>query len=215
MTAVDPKWQSHMRPRYSDLTTGLRVSGTVLDHLYQSGLLDSEGRSTVDKVQPNTEEEKVRCLLGLLEKKPPGSFENFCNVLEDDKVGYKHLALMLRSESGGGGDVQETGPCSGGMHEQAAAPEGTHSDDAELTPVELDKIAEKLGSHYHRIAIYLGFDGEEIKQYEEEYDKKSYRILFAILDKWQKREHTTRKVLLDACKEAGVGGAASRILYKS
>ena len=99
MSAVDPKWQSHIRPRYSDLTTGLRVSGTVLDHLYQSGLLNPEERSTVDKVQSNTEEDRVRCLLELLEKKPPGSFENFCNVLEDDKVEYKHLAVMLRSES--------------------------------------------------------------------------------------------------------------------
>ena len=99
MSAVDPKWQSHMRPRYSDLTTGLRVSGTVLDHLYQSELLDAKGHLTVNIVQPNTEEEKVRCLLGLLEKKPPGSFENFCYVLEDDRVGYKQLAARLRSES--------------------------------------------------------------------------------------------------------------------
>ena len=99
MSAVDPKWQSHMRRRYSGLIKGLRVSGTVLDHLYQSGLLDAEGRSTVDKVQSNTEHQKVRCLLELLERKPPGSFEKFCNVLEDDKVGYKHLAVMLRSES--------------------------------------------------------------------------------------------------------------------
>ncbi|XP_062521743.1 uncharacterized protein LOC134196584 isoform X2 [Corticium candelabrum] len=97
MSAVDPKWQSHMQPRYPGLIEGLRVSGTVLDHLYQSGLLDAEGRSTVDKVQSNTEQGRVRCLLELLERKPPGSFEKFCNVL--DKVGYKHLAVMLRSES--------------------------------------------------------------------------------------------------------------------
>ena len=77
-----------------------------------------------------------------------------------------------------------------------------------------EQIAEKLGSHYHKIAIYLGFDGEEITQYEEVY-KKPYNILFALLDKWQKREHATRKALLDACKEAGVGGKAYRILYGS
>ena len=78
----------------------------------------------------------------------------------------------------------------------------------------LEQVAEKLGSHYHKIAIYLGFDGEEITQYEQEY-KKLYRILFAILDKWQKREHATRKALLDACNKAGVGGTAYRILYKA
>ena len=50
------------------------------------------------------------------------------------------LYFVVVVGGGGGGDVQETGPCSGGMHEQAAAPEGTHSDDAELTPVELDKV---------------------------------------------------------------------------
>ena len=97
MSAVDPKWQSHMPPRYTDLTTGLRVSGAVLDHLFQAGLLSPEERSRVDKVQPNTEGERVRCLLELLERKPPGSFEKFCNVL--DKAGHKHLADMLRSES--------------------------------------------------------------------------------------------------------------------
>ena len=56
----------------------MSLSGTALDHLYQSGLLDSESCLTVNKVQPNTEEEKVvGCLLELLEKKPPGSFEDF------------------------------------------------------------------------------------------------------------------------------------------
>ena len=51
------------------------------------------------------------------------------------------LYFVVVGGGGGGGDVQEeTGPCSGGMHEQAAAPEGTHSDDAELTRVELDKV---------------------------------------------------------------------------
>ena len=78
----------------------------------------------------------------------------------------------------------------------------------------LEQVAEKLGSHYHKIAIHLGFDGEEITQYEEEY-RKPHRILFATLDKWQKREHATRKALLDACKKVGVEEAAYKILYES
>ena len=77
----------------------------------------------------------------------------------------------------------------------------------------LEQIAKKVRTSLPQIAIYLGFDGGEITQYEEY--KKSYHILFAILDKWQKREHATRKALLDACKEARVGRAAYKILYKS
>ena len=53
----------------------------------------------MDKVQPNTEEEKVRCLFGIARKEASWIISNFCNILEDDKVGYGHLAVMLQSES--------------------------------------------------------------------------------------------------------------------
>ena len=86
-----------MPPVYPSLTQGLKVSGRMLDLLIQRGLLDLDERSGVDNVQPDTEENKVQYLLNTLRKKPRGSFEKFCTVLQRKEIGYKNLADLLRS----------------------------------------------------------------------------------------------------------------------
>ena len=84
-----------MPPLLTHLVQGVEVSGTLLDLLVQKGLLTLEDRSAVDKVQSNTEEDKVRRMLDILRKKPSGSFRKFCSGLQE--VGYKDLADRLRS----------------------------------------------------------------------------------------------------------------------
>ena len=99
---MDPKWKSHLPPVYSQLVDGVRVSGSLLDNLVESRLLTLPELSEVKQVLPNTEEYKARQMLELLCKKPPGSFDRFCSVLE--RVGYGHLAVIL--QSGGAGLLQ-------------------------------------------------------------------------------------------------------------
>ena len=89
----DPKWKTHSRLVYRHLVEGVRVSGRLSDNLISEGLLDYEKASIIDKVQPNTEEQKARCMVQLLSKEPK-SYDRFCSVLR--KVGYKDLANKLR-----------------------------------------------------------------------------------------------------------------------
>jgi hypothetical protein len=92
---ADPKWESHLPFVYLLLVEGVRVSGPLLDHLIQNGLLTFSERSEVDQVKAGTEEAKARCMVELLRKKPPGSFHRFCSVLQ--MVGYGQLADALQS----------------------------------------------------------------------------------------------------------------------
>ena len=95
----DPEWDTHLRPLFTALTNGLRVSGALLDLLVQTRVLNYAERSIVDRVQPNTEEEKVRQMLELLRRKPAGTFDKF-SVLEDSSIGHEKLAKRLRSGEG-------------------------------------------------------------------------------------------------------------------
>ena len=92
---ADPKWQTHLPPFLTKFIKGVQVSGPLLDLLVQRGLLTFAERSIVDRVQPNTEEQKARQLIELMLKKPTGSFDKFCSVLEE--IGYEGLARSLRS----------------------------------------------------------------------------------------------------------------------
>jgi hypothetical protein len=92
----DPKWQANSRLVYGSLVPGVRVSGRLLDSLIEEGLIDFEESSIIDKADPNTEEEKARCMVRLLAKKPQ-SYDRFCSVLRN--VGYNDLADRLQSGS--------------------------------------------------------------------------------------------------------------------
>ncbi|XP_062521528.1 uncharacterized protein LOC134196429 isoform X2 [Corticium candelabrum] len=262
----DPEWDTHLRPLRTVLTNGLRVSGALLDLLVQTRVLDNEERSIVDRVYPNTEEEKVRQMLELLQRKPAGTFDKFCSVLEDSSIGREKLAKRLRSGEGedevdakmeetSNGDniasdknhdvrgqrpvvlnlvvllsvsavvvvlaivlskiIYPTDHEPTPIREKAAVPLATDSDNDQVTFVELRKIAEEVGSHWHPIGIYMGFSGETLTQYEKQFNEPS-RLLFEILGKWQKQkgEQATKNELLEACRQAGVRGACERVFKK-
>jgi hypothetical protein len=59
----------------------------------------------------------------------------------------------------------------------------------------------------------LGFQMEELADFEEREPKSLKRRLLRLLDDWKKREeHPTIDALVTACTTAGVGGAVKREL---
>lgn len=83
----------------------------------------------------------------------------------------------------------------------------------------MDTIANQLGYKCDHIALKLGFTYGELQQFELKHPKDFYLRLRAVLNAWFSKEQNSRtpmlKALVDACTEAGVGGAAKRCLnYK-
>ena len=79
------------------------------------------------------------------------------------------------------------------------------------------QIAKALGSNWFEIGICLTAY-EKLKEYERRYQHNSgsYRCLLDVLVDWTKKEdHPVIGKLVDACKEAEVGGKVKRLLnYK-
>jgi hypothetical protein len=203
---ADPKWEKHLPPVYKILVEGVRVSGTLLNYLVQDGLLTLAERSQVDNVQPNTEEKKAHEMVELLRKKPPGSFDTFCLVLE--KVNYEQLADALRTTTKHNQSSGQSAATT--ARDPAGKLTGDDLLDRHVTQQQIIKVSSAVKDKWDDIGRNLGFKRAELEEYKEY--KMSSR-LFNILSDWVRAKyHPTVGALSDACEKAGVGGEVNRIL---
>jgi hypothetical protein len=90
--------------------------------------------------------------------------------------------------------------------------------DTEVTHEHLGIIAGDFGSHWYRIGIELGFTFQEMKNkgYDKQFNNDSFLCLLAVLNDWKAKETKPRVgALVNACKKAGIGAEAMRLLkYK-
>ena len=78
------------------------------------------------------------------------------------------------------------------------------------------QIALSVGSSWYHIGRYLKTTDEKLKEYELRHPRDYYRRLLDVLVDWTKEEdHPVIGKLVDACREAKVGGNVKRVLkYK-
>ena len=78
------------------------------------------------------------------------------------------------------------------------------------------QIALSLGSSWFEIGLYLNTTDEKLKEYELRHPVSYCRRLQDVLVDWTKKEyHPLIGKLVDACKQADVGGKAKEVLnYK-
>ena len=92
MMAVDPKWKTHLVPNTATVTEGIFVKGALLDQLVSYELIDMDQRARIDLV--GIESDQATELFKVLRKRPPGSFDKFCQALDETSQG--HLAKILQ-----------------------------------------------------------------------------------------------------------------------
>ena len=92
LMAVDPKWKTHFVPNIATVTESIFVKGTLLDLLISYELIDMNQRARIDLV--GIESDQATELFKVITKRPPGSFDKFCQALDETSQG--HLAKILR-----------------------------------------------------------------------------------------------------------------------
>ena len=71
-------------------------------------------------------------------------------------------------------------------------------------------------SHWYEIGIYLGVDIEELSDCQERFPRNLAARLVHIFSLWRKRVYkATLAILLEACRQAGVGAAAEKAVKKA
>lgn len=76
----------------------------------------------------------------------------------------------------------------------------------------MTQLAKAVGSHWFDIGVHLDFTFEELDEIKRGNDEY-YRRLLQILRIWKGRQEGVARVkyLIDACREAGVSGAAMKV----
>eukprot|EP00118_Oscarella_pearsei_P008292 m.41905 g.41905 ORF g.41905 m.41905 type:complete len:109 (+) comp33298_c0_seq3:140-466(+) len=95
MSSCDPKWETHLLPVMSRVTSSIFVRGHLLDVLISKGLLNMDQRSRIDLA--GIETDMAAEMFKVLCKKEDGSFAKFCSALRE--TNQSHLADLL--EHGG------------------------------------------------------------------------------------------------------------------
>ena len=82
--------------------------------------------------------------------------------------------------------------------------------------VSLLQVGQAVRSHWYEIGIRLGVDIEELADCQERFPRSLAARLVHIFSLWRKREYkATLAILLEACRQVGVGAAAEKAVKKA
>ena len=78
------------------------------------------------------------------------------------------------------------------------------------------QVGKAVRSHWYEIGIRLGVDIEELSDCQERFPRNLAARLVHVFSLWRKRVHkATLAILLEACRQVGVGAAAEKAVKKA
>eukprot|EP00058_Branchiostoma_floridae_P016246 XP_002601734.1 hypothetical protein BRAFLDRAFT_215159 [Branchiostoma floridae] len=180
---MEQRHQKILKKKYKDLTRDLRPDD-VMDHLIQEDILDFTDIELV-RAQSVTKLQ-VEKLLAILLTRGPRAFGVFLESLEE-RYSWLYKDLKKADEE---------------MNLQDSA-RGKET----LTEKELNKLADKLGSEWEKLAIELDFKKSELYKFKEDNKNNVHAQIFDMLCKWKERQGRKATVgnLIHSMHEVSIG----------
>lgn len=96
---TDPRWESHLRQHFTEVVDVLQLD-SILDRLYSVRLITNDEFRSLLSISQKSNKDAVRLLLlNILPFKGPGTFEEFCRVLQEDETATRQGVTDMISGS--------------------------------------------------------------------------------------------------------------------